>query len=126
MALTAFNLNKNGSGQVGAELWIDLGLIPTGFDEWIGNVQYSTGKATTFELRTNTLTKTSAVLADTLLLSSVALTARSGTLTTDLYKKGTLHIKTVVGTGVEHWYLRMTSKSSTLGNYLYSINYVQE
>ena len=123
---TMFTLNKSGSGSSGLELWIDLGLIPTGKDMWIGSTQYTTAKSTTFELRTNIATKFAAVLAETTLLNTQALTARSKTVTTDLYKAGALHIKTVTSGGVEHWWLRLKSTSATLGTYNYKINFLEE
>ena len=126
-----FNLNIKGpppgTATTPAEQWIDLGLITSGYDFWIGNAQYtSPSKSITFELRTNLLTKTAANTTDTKLLDAVALTTKSGTVTRDLYKKGTLHTATVHSTGVEHWWLRLVSKTATAGGYLYSVNYTLE
>lgn len=131
MATTLFTTNIKGpppgTATTAAEQWIDLGLIPSTFDIWIGNAQYaSPDKAITFELRTNNLTTSTGTLVNTTLLDSCAVTVRSGTLLRDLYKNGTLHIKTVKSTGIEHWWLRLTSKSSTAGGYLFSINYTLE
>ena len=107
--------------------WIDLGLIPTGYRIWLGNAQYSAiTKSITFELRTNNATKSAGNTTDTALLASAAASPRSGTVNSDMYKGGTLHIVTVNGTGVEHWWLRLTSKVTTPGAYIYSINYTTE
>ena len=123
----SFTTNIKGSGLVGAELWVDLGLIPTGKRIWIGNAQYtSPNKSSTFELRTNNATKTTGTIANTTLKDSVVASVRSGTITRDLYKNGTLHTVTIYGTGVEHWWLRIFSKTSTSSDYLFSINYTTE
>ena len=107
MATTSlFTLNKigppPGTLTVGSELWVDLGLITSGKRVWFGSTQYSSpNKSITFELRTNLATKSTGSLANTSLLNAVAVSPKSGTLITDLYKKGTLHITSVYGTGVE-------------------------
>lgn len=125
--MALFTSQKSGTPTVGLELWIDLGLIPTGYDEWIGNVQYaSNSKVSTFELRTNAATKATGTVANTTLLDAWTSSSKVKTITKDLYKSGTLHIKTVVSSGVEHWWLRIYSKSSTAVACSYLINYVQE
>ena len=123
---TIFTLSVSGSASVGSELWVDLGLIPTGKDIWIGSTQYTAGKAIKFELRTNSATKSAGTLADTTLLNMQSLTLKSKTVTTDLYKSGTLHIKTVTSGGVEHWWLRLISTTATMVSANHKINYVLE
>ena len=126
MALVTFNLTLSGSGLAGTELWKDLGLIPLEKDMWIGTVIYtSTTKAFTFELRTNLATKSTGTLANTKLLATAA-PGSGKSITQDLYKSGTLHTATVKSTGVEHWWMRMVSKSGTSGSYLYKISYIVE
>ena len=126
MATVLFNLTASNSGNVGLETWVDLGLIPTGFDVWIGSASYTAvSKATSFDLRTNNTGQSAGSLAATTLLDTVTLKT-GASITHDLYKRGTLHTKTVVGTGVEHWWLRVYSKSSTLGSYSYKILYTTE
>jgi len=44
----------------------------------------------------------------------------------DMYKANTLHTVSVIGTGVEHFWLKLKSKSSTAGAYLYSLNHTLE
>lgn len=110
-----------------AEQWIDLGLIPTGYRCWFGNGQYgSPDKSTTFELRTNTTGQSAATTAATLLLGSIVASTRSGTVIQDYYKSNTLHTVSVYGAGVEKFYLRLVSKTSTLGSYLYTLSYTLE
>lgn len=121
-----FNLVLTGSGTVGTSAWIDLGAIPTGYDYWIGQVTYtSIDKTVTFELRTNTSGQAGGSDANTTVLDTVTLRA-GASATRDLYKNGSLHTKTVVGTGVEHWWIKMTSKSGTAGSYTYKAIYAQE
>jgi hypothetical protein len=124
---TIFNLNLKGSGQVGTSLWIDLGAIPAGFKIWVGNAQYtSPSKSVTFEIRANIPGQSAGTTGATTLLDTVSVSPKSGTLTRDLYKNGRLHVATIVGSGVERWWLRLTSKSGALGDYLYSLNYTTE
>ena len=121
-----FTSTLTGSSSVGLELWIDLGLIPVGRRYWIGLAQYTAvDKATGFELRTNSATKSTGTTANTTLLATAS--ARAGsTLSQDLYKGGALHTETVLSTGVEHWWIRIYSKSGTAGSYLYKISYTLE
>lgn len=131
MPVSLFNLNISGpppgAATVGSELWIDLGSISTGLRIWFGSAQYtSPDKSVTFELRTNNTGQSAGTLAATTLLSSSAVSVRSGTVTNDMYRKGRLHIVSVYGTGTEHFWLRLKSKSGSAGGYLYSINYTTE
>jgi len=121
-----FNLSKTVSGTVGSSAWIDLGIIPTGYDFRISSWTCSSpSKAISFYLYTNNLGASASGTANCTKLALVA--AKSGaTVTQDLYKKGTLNTKTVIGTGVEHWWVYMTAKSSTSGTYNINIIYMQE
>ena len=122
-----FDMTFSNSGSAGAELWVDLGAIPTGFKLWFGIMKStSPDKALTFELRTNTATKSTGTLANTLLLASASVTPKSGTLSSDLYKNGRLHTATVLSSGVERAWLRLKSKSGTLGSYISQISYTTE
>src|ERR1041385_9075583 len=109
MATTLFNLVAQASVSAGIDLWVNLGTIPTGLYIWIGNDSFtSPNKAVTVELRTNLIGQSTGTLAATKLLASASV--KSGaTVTQDLYKKGSLHTVTVVGTGVEKWWLHITS-----------------
>jgi len=116
-----------GPNTAGSVVWIDMGLIPSGKKVWFGLGQYtSPDKAITFELRTNLTTKSTGSDSDTQLLASCAASYKSGTIKSDYFKNNTLHITSVTGTGVEHWWLALKSRSSTQASYLYSINYTLE
>lgn len=105
--------------------WIDLGLIPVGQFIRFGSAQYaSPGKSITFEVRTNLAGQSAATTGATLLLASSVASVRSGQITVDYYKSNTLNIKTVIGTGVEHAWLRLSSKTLTATDYFFSINYL--
>jgi hypothetical protein len=124
-----FTLQKIGTINVGASLFIDLGLIPTGYKEWIGSVIYSSPyKVCTFNLRTNNAGKSAGtkLTTDTTILDTWTSSSKVKSITKDLYKNGTLHVSTVAGTGVEHWWLEITSKSSTVASCSYTINYTDE
>jgi len=125
-SVSFFNLSLTGSGSAGTELWIDLGLIPTGNRFWIGLANFtSVDKVLGFDLRTNTTSKSTGTVANTALLATASL--RAGTSKSlDLYKAGALHTETVLGTGVEHWWIRLYSKSAVSGTYLYKISYTLE
>lgn len=113
-----------GNATTGSEQWINLGVIPSGQRFWFGSAVYtSTDKAITFELRTNLITKSASTIADTALLGATAVSTRTQTTQADYYKNGSLHITSVIGTGVEHAWLRLISKSSTATSYLFTINY---
>ena len=131
MPISLFTSNFSGPPPgdltVGAEHWINLGLIPSGQRLWFGNAQYtSPDKSITFELRSNLTGQSAGTLAATSLLDAASVAPRSGTVTRDMYRKGRLHIVSVVGTGVEKCWLRLKSKSGAAGSYLYSINYTNE
>lgn len=109
---------------IGADTWINLGAIPTGSKIWFGSGQYaSPDKSSTFEIRTNNTGQSAGTDAATALLGSISASARSGTVTQDYYKNGSLNTVTVTGTGVERFWLRIKSKSGSAGSYFYSINY---
>lgn len=111
----------------GLSSYIDLGTIPTGFKIWFGSGQYgSPDKSITFEIRTSLTGQSAGTDGATKLLASASVSPRSGTVTADYYKNGTLHIVSVVGTGVEKFWLVAKSKSATAGSYLYSVNYTLE
>ena len=122
-----FTSNKTDDGTVGSSAYVDLGAIPSWNKFWFGTRQYSSpDKSITFELRTNNSTKSAGTDGDTTLLGSISAAPRNGTVTQDYYKNGRLHTASVLSTGVEHCWLKLKSRSSTSGSYLYSINYVLE
>lgn len=120
-----FELIKSGSGSNAANVWIDLGLISNGFDNWIGSWTVYGAKIETFKLYTNNTGKSASGTTNCTLIASVALKA-GVTVTQDLYKRGNLHTMTVKSTGVEHWWINIVAKSSTLASYNYKVLYTTE
>jgi hypothetical protein len=122
-----FTTNKTDSGSVGTSLYIDLGIIPTNVNIWFGNLQAtSIDKSLTFEVRTSNAGKNSGIDSDTTLLASIVASVRNGTVLLDMYKNNRLHSISVLGSGVEHFWLKLKSKTASPGDYLYSINYTTE
>ena len=112
-----------GTATYGASLWIDLGLIPTGYKLWIGSRTYTSSyKPGTFTLRTNKATKSAGNTTDTVALDAWTSSTKAKSSTKDLSMLG---IYTVVGTGVEHWWLQLAAKSSTAAAYSFILNYAQ-
>jgi len=127
MPVSLFDRNVSGSGAVGTLAWIDLGVIPAGYKIWIGNVTWtSPDKSITFELRTNLAGQSSGSDGATSVLSTCSVSARTVQVVQDLYRKGRLHTATVPGTGTEHWWVKLKSKSGSSGSYMYSVNYTWE
>jgi len=117
-----------GTATVGASLWIPVLSIPAGFDIWIGSITFSSPyKVCKFDLRTNLSGQSAGTLAATKSLYAWTSSSKVKAITSDLYKNGTLHTATVVGTvaGEKLWIL-ITSKSSTAVTYSYKVNYTQE
>lgn len=111
-----------GTATYGASLWIDLGVIPAGYKIWVGSRTYvSSYKPGTFTLRTNKLTKSAGNTTDTVALDAWTSSTKAKSNTKDLSPYG---IYTVVGTGVEHWWLQLAAKSSTAQAYSYIFNYL--
>jgi hypothetical protein len=111
----------------GSSEFIDLGLIPTGKTIWFGSGQYaSPDKSISFEIRTNTAGQSAGSEAATILLAATAVSPRAGLVTADYYRKGRLHITSVIGSGVEHFWLRLKAKSGSAAGYYFSTNYTTE
>jgi len=122
-----FTSNISKSGSYDADDYIDCGIIPSGYRIWFGLCQFaSPDKSGTFEIRTNKATKNSGNDTDTTLLGSISANTRSGTVNLDLYKNGSLHIVSVLGTGVEKIWVKAKSKSASLGSYYAIVNYILE
>ena len=120
-----FNLTASSSGSNAANIWIDLGLIANGFDNWIGSWTVYGAKTETFKLYTNTAGKSTSGATNCTLLASI-IPKVGVSVTQDLYKAGTLHTMTVKSTGVEHWWINIVAKSSTLASYSYKVLYTTE
>lgn len=111
-----------GGSTYGLSLWIDLGVIPVGSKLWIGNRTYTSSfKPGTFTLRTNLLTKSAGNTTDTVALDMWTSSTKVKSNTKDI---SNLNVMTVVGTGVEHWWLQLAAKSSTPQVYSYSFSYL--
>jgi hypothetical protein len=109
---------------VGLLLWVDLGVIPTGFKLWFGLGKYSCAKACTFQLRSNIAGQSVGTDGATQATgAAISTSSRATNVTADYYKSGSLVTQSVVGTGTERMWLKITSKSSTATNYLYNITY---
>lgn len=123
---SVFNLNITADGSVGTEYFHDLGAIPTSYRIWFGSLQATApDKSVTFEVRTSNVGKSAGNTSDTTLLASVAASLKSGTKLLDMYKSGRLHTVSVLGSGVERFWIRLVSKG-TPGAYLFSLNYTLE
>ena len=125
---TLFTSQISATVNVGASLWIDLGLIPVGYKIWLGSAQYvSNYKVVTFAPRRNNLGQSAGTTAATGVLATAwASGTKVKSITMDLYKNGTLHTATLVGDGVTHWWLQLTARSSTLQPVSYLFNYTLE
>lgn len=121
-----FDLSKAGTGSVATSLWVDLGVIPSGYKMQFG-VCYlgSPTKSITFNIRTNNLTKSLGNTTDTTSIASYSVGTRTkpNPYALDLYKNGSLNKCTVVGTGVEKLWLQLTAKGS-LAAFNYNLNYM--
>ena len=105
------------------ELWVDLGVIPNGTKLYLGYASYTPdGKTITFDLRSNTAGQSAGTVGATVLHDRV--TARDLVVVDrDYYRNGRLQTLTVQSTGVEHWWLRLTSKSSAAADAYWWIYY---
>lgn len=112
---------------VNKELWIDLASVPSGSALWFGRGLFtSPDKSLTFELYTNAVGESAGTLAATEKLYKTSVSPRKGTVSSDMYKNGRLHIASVIGTGVEKVWLRLVSKKQTAGSFLYDVYYTVE
>jgi hypothetical protein len=122
-----FASNVTKSGTYGTADYIDFGVIPAGYKIWFGVCQFaSPDKSGTFEVRTSKATKAAGNDTDTTLLGTISAGPRTGTVNLDLYKSNSLHTVSVIGTGVEKFWVKAKSKSSTSSSYYASINYTLE
>jgi hypothetical protein len=121
-----FDQQKTGSGNVATSLWVDLGVISSGFKYrlGIGNLG-SLMKSITFDIRTNKLTKSAGTLTDTTSIASYAVGPKTkpNPYALDCYKNNSLAKYTVVGSGTEHWWLLLTAKGASAA-FNYQINYM--
>lgn len=117
-----FDRSISGTGSNAANIWIDLGVIPMGQRVRIGKWTVFGGKTETFNIYTNSTGQSSPQLSSCQSLGYISV--RAGyTKTQDLYKRGTLYVATVIGTGTEHWWINIVARSATLATYSYQITY---
>ena len=118
-----FNLTNQGQAVMNNELWIDLGVIPNGTQVMFGYADYTPdGKTITFDLRSNTAGQSAGTVGATTLHGR--LTVRDLNIgSADYYRNGRLQTLTVQSTGVEHMWLRLTSKSNAAADAYWWIYY---
>ena len=123
MPTPLFDQVSQGQASVNAELWVDLGLIPNGNQFMFGFASYSPdGKTLIFELRSNNAGQSTGATGTTSIHSRTSV--RDGdTKDVDYYKSAKTAIKTGVSTGVEHWWMRITSKSQAVADAYWWIYY---
>jgi hypothetical protein len=112
-----------GTGTLNAEVWVDLGVIPSGKSYLLGFATYiAESKTCQFETRSSLAGKSAATIADTQLHDWTS--AQAGTsVDRDFYQNGLIATETVVSSGVEHLWLRIRAQSSSSGTYNYIIYY---
>lgn len=121
--LPVFDLTIAGTRTMNQESWIDLGLIPSGKTVFIGYATFiAQDKNGQFELRSNLSTKSAGTAADTQLHDWSSAQGGSG-IDRDLYQSGYINTLTVTSTGVEHWWLHITTQSNNTGVFDYIIHY---
>lgn len=123
MSQPLFDQISQGLASVGQEAWIDLGLIPNGSQLMFGFATYTPdGKTIVFELRSNNSGQSSGTTAVTTIHSRTSV--RDGdSKDVDYYKSARTAVKTITSTGVEHWWLRLTSKSAVVADAYWWIYY---
>jgi len=121
--LPIFDQALYGSGNANADLWVNLGVIPNGQTIQLGYATFmAVDKNMQFELRSNTAGFSDGTTAHTQLHDWSG--ASSGAaVDRDFYQYGNLNTVTIQGTGTEHWWLHVTSQSSSSGGYAYIIRY---
>lgn len=118
--IPVFEQTKEGDVTLTSELWVDLGLIPTGKRHWFGYATYiAVTKYFSFELRTNKTGKSTATTTDTTLHDFGA--CNQDSVDRDFYQYGNILATSVIGTGVEHSWLRIRSNSGSSGDASYII-----
>jgi len=120
-----FNLNQKGVSIVSKDDWIDLGLIPNGQQYQIGLVEFTPiEKSLTCEIRPNIISQSQSTESATS-ISGKSSTKAGTTKKIDLWRKGRLVSLTALSTGVEHWWLRFTSKKQTPTEVIWSVSYME-
>ena len=116
-------INQGVTIHTSSDIWLDLGLIPLGSKFMIGYADFTAdGKNITFDLRSNILGESTGTIAKTIL--SGRATVRDGTIYSgDWYRNGRLSTCTVISTGIEHFWLRISSKTNNAADAYWWIYY---
>ena len=119
-----FDTIISGSGLVGTESWVDLGLVPLGRQILLGYATYiAEDKNCQFETRSNLYGYSDGSLIHTQLHDWVSVPTGSS-MDRDFYFDGNVNTLTVVSTGAEHLWVRVVSRSAASGAYDYIIRYL--
>lgn len=119
-----FDITLSGTNTVATEKWVDLGVITSGKQIVLGFATYiAEDKNCQFETRSNTAGKSAGTVGDTELLDWTS-TQQGTSVDRDFYQNGYINTVTIVGTGTEHWWLRVRAQSSAVGTFDYIIRYM--
>jgi len=123
MAITPlFDTVISNSGTVTTETWVDLGAIPSGKQIWFGYATYAgIDKDTQFETRSNNTGTSTGTVANTQ-LHDFAGAQTGSSVDRDFYQYGNIMTASVVSTGVEHFWIRVTSRGAS-GAFDYILRY---
>lgn len=118
-----FDTVISGSGTVGTEYWVDLGVIPSGKQIWLGYATYgAVDKNLQFETRYNNSGSSVGNVANTTLVDYCG--AQSGSsVDRDFYWYGAIATMTIVSTGTEKLWLRVVGQGQSLSTFEYIIRY---
>ena len=126
MAEPLFNKQYTGTLNFSAqEAWVDLGLIPLSFYILFGFGTFiADGKRLVFDLRTNKVGFSDGSTTNTTLQDRIGV-IDGDTKERDYYKNAQTARKSAVSTGVEHTWLRITSRSANNADAYWWIDYTE-
>jgi hypothetical protein len=112
-----------GSGTVQTDSWVDLGLIPSGKQIYIGFATYAAiDKNNQFELRFNNAGQSAGTMLATTLVD-YASAVQGSSVDRDYYFGGAVATLTTIGDGTAHWWLRVLGQGNTVANFDYILRY---
>jgi hypothetical protein len=118
-----FDTILSGAGTYQTEIWIDLGVIPTGKQIFIGYATYSAvDKNGQFELRYNNAGQSTGTAGTTNLVDYASASSGSS-IDRDYYFGGCIATMTIVGDGMAHWWLRTLGQGNVVANFYYILRY---
>lgn len=121
-----FELVFLGSGSAGSEAWVDLGVIPTGKQLWLGLATFiSDDKAIAFEVRPNIPGQSAGDVANTQLRAMTSVPTGESRDIDFFFGGQVLAVApvTAASTGVEKLWIRLRSKSNATGTFSYILFY---